>query len=145
MVLDDYLKYALFAVGVVWLLSNFLGGSGSGASANAHHILVKDRAKCDELKAALDAVPQEKKLYAFQQLAQKESTCPSGKSGGSLGTFSPGQMVPAFDKVIFGAEAGAVGAVLGPVETQFGCHLILIISRDDGEKKDGEKDGEKKD
>ena len=84
-------------------------------------------------------------LHSNQQLAQKESTCPSGKSGGSLGTFSPGQMVPAFDKVIFGAEAGAVGAVLGPVETQFGCHLILIISRDDGEKKDGEKDGEKKD
>jgi peptidyl-prolyl cis-trans isomerase C len=52
--------------------------------------------------------------------------CPSGKSGGDLGEFSPGMMVPEFDKVVFSAE---VGKVQGPVKTQFGYHLILITKR----------------
>ena len=29
------------------------------------------------------------------------STCPTGKNGGSLGSFGPGQMVPQFDDVVF--------------------------------------------
>lgn len=49
-------------------------------------------------------------------------------SGGSLGSFSPKQMVPEFDKVVFNE---AVGVIHGPIKTQFGAHLILIESRDD--------------
>ena len=48
--------------------------------------------------------------------------------GGSLGSFSPKQMVPEFDKVVFNE---AVGVIHGPIKTQFGSHLILIESRDD--------------
>jgi peptidyl-prolyl cis-trans isomerase C len=36
-------------------------------------------------------------------------------------------MVPEFDTVVFNE---AVGVVHGPVETQFGYHLIEITSRD---------------
>ena len=61
-------------------------------------------------------------------MAQKHSLCPSGKSGGDLGTFSPGQMVREFDQVVFSDE---VGKVHGPVQTQFGFHLIEITSRND--------------
>ena len=45
---------------------------------------------------------------------------------GVLGEFGQGQMVPEFDAVIFSAE---VGKTHGPVQTQFGYHLIEITSR----------------
>jgi peptidyl-prolyl cis-trans isomerase C len=37
-------------------------------------------------------------------------------------------MVKEFDEVVF---SGEVGKVLGPVKTQFGYHLIQIMSRID--------------
>ena len=93
-------------------------------SATASHILVKDQALCNSLKADLSKA---KDLPdAFAAAASKYSTCPSARKGGSLGTFKQGQMVPAFDKVIFSDE---VGVVHGPVATPFGYHLILIEDR----------------
>ena len=144
MVDDGYLKYVLLAVVVLFFVYKLLLEGGSSATATAHHILVKDRTTCEELKAELDALPQTSSLRIldkFQLLARAHSTCPSGRGGGSLGTFSPGQMVPAFDKVVFGEEAGALNTVCGPVETQFGFHLILVISRDgEAEKEKDEKE-----
>jgi len=61
-------------------------------------------------------------------MAEKHSQCPSGKQGGDLGEFSPGQMVKEFDQVVFSEE---VGKVLGPVQTQFGFHLIEVTNRND--------------
>lgn len=57
----------------------------------------------------------------FAELAKKHSDCPSGRRGGDLGSFGPGQMVPAFEKTAF---ALAVGATSDVVETPFGFHLI---------------------
>merc|ERR1711998_43362 len=91
-------------------------------SAEASHILVPDEAKASELKAEIEGGAD------FAELAAKHSTCPSGKSGGSLGSFGPGQMVPEFDKVIWNGE---IKKTLGPVKTQFGYHLIWITSRTD--------------
>ena len=93
-------------------------------SATASHILVKDQAKCTSLKAELSKSTD--LAQAFSDAALKYSTCPSGKKGGSLGTFKQGQMVPAFDKVVFSDE---VGVVHGPIATPFGYHLILIEDR----------------
>jgi len=59
-------------------------------------------------------------------MAKKHSLCPSGKQGGALGEFYPGQMVAEFDQVVFSED---VGKVHGPVQTQFGFHLIEITSR----------------
>ena len=102
-------------------------GSG-GTQAMASHILVKTEAECLALKKDIDGGAQ------FFDVAAKHSTCPSGKSGGALGKFGRGQMVPAFDKVVFNPEC-ALNVVHGPVATQFGYHLILITSRDEPEKK----------
>jgi peptidyl-prolyl cis-trans isomerase C len=67
----------------------------------------------------------------FAQLAAKFSICPSGKrAGGSLGSFTRGRMVPAFDAVIFDPNS-KVGDVLGPIQTRFGWHLIQIHSREE--------------
>jgi len=88
--------------------------------ARASHILVKTEQACKDLKKEIDGGGD------FGALASKHSLCPSGRKGGDLGEFGPGQMVPEFEKVVF---SGAVGQVQGPVKTQFGYHLILITSR----------------
>ena len=88
--------------------------------ASARHILVKTEAECSKLKKDIEGGA------SFADLAKKHSSCPSGREGGNLGEFGPGQMVPEFDKVVFSAP---VGTVQGPVKTQFGFHLIEVTKR----------------
>jgi peptidyl-prolyl cis-trans isomerase C len=92
------------------------------ASASARHILVKSEEECNKLKQEIEGGTD------FAEAAKQHSTCPSGKDGGGLGEFRPGQMVPEFDAVVFKDE---VGKVHGPVKTQFGYHLIEITERND--------------
>ena len=92
------------------------------AKASARHILVKKKEECENLKTQIESGA------VFSEVAQKHSQCPSGKQGGSLGEFGPGQMVKEFDDVVFNE---AVGEVHGPVKTQFGFHLLEIIERED--------------
>ena len=88
--------------------------------ATARHILVKSKEACEDLKTKMEGGAD------FGDIAKEHSDCPSGKDGGGLGSFGPGQMVPEFDTVVFNEE---VGAVHGPVKTSFGYHLIEITSR----------------
>ncbi|MBN1869106.1 MAG: peptidylprolyl isomerase [Candidatus Omnitrophica bacterium] len=90
--------------------------------ASARHILVNTQKECEALKARIENGED------FAEIARKYSQCPSGRKGGGLGEFSPGQMVKEFDQVVFSAE---VGKTHGPVRTQFGYHLIQITSRAD--------------
>lgn len=91
-------------------------------SATARHILVDTEEKCLQLKATIEAGTD------FAEVAKENSSCPSGRSGGDLGSFGPGQMVPEFDKAVF---SGEVNKVLGPIQTQFGYHLLEVTSRTD--------------
>jgi len=88
--------------------------------ATARHILVSTEEQCEELKTQIAAGA------GFDELAKEHSSCPSGRNGGDLGQFGPGQMVPEFDKVVFSAD---VGTVQGPVKTQFGYHLLEVTNR----------------
>jgi peptidyl-prolyl cis-trans isomerase C len=92
------------------------------ASATARHILVDNEELCEQIKTQIAGGKD------FAKLAQEHSSCPSGASGGDLGSFGPGQMVPEFDKVVFSAN---VNEVQGPVKTQFGYHLLEVTSRTD--------------
>ena len=91
-------------------------------TASARHILVDTQAQCEELKTQIENGAD------FAEVAKAHSSCPSGQQGGALGEFSPGQMVPEFDAVVF---SGEINKVLGPVQTQFGYHLIEVTSRTD--------------
>jgi peptidyl-prolyl cis-trans isomerase C len=88
--------------------------------ARARHILVATQDACQKLKDEIAGGGD------FAALAKTHSSCPSGKQGGELGEFGPGQMVPEFDKVVFSAP---VGQVQGPIKTQFGYHLVEVTSR----------------
>ncbi len=90
------------------------------ATATARHILVESKEKCEELKQQIENGSD------FEEVAKEHSSCPSGQSGGDLGSFSPGQMVKEFDDVVFSEDTGKVH---GPIKTQFGFHLIEITSR----------------
>ena len=92
------------------------------AKATARHILVATEDKCNELKTTIEAGAD------FAQVAKDNSSCPSGRQGGDLGSFGPGQMVKEFDAVVFSAP---VNVVQGPVKTQFGYHLLEVTSRED--------------
>ena len=91
-------------------------------TAAARHILVSTEEECQALKDQIEGGAD------FADLAKKHSSCPSGKEGGDLGEFGPGQMVPEFDEVVF---TGEVNVVHGPVQTQFGFHLLEVTSRTD--------------
>jgi peptidyl-prolyl cis-trans isomerase C len=90
------------------------------ASAAAIHILVKTEKEAFELKEMLA------KGADFAKLAKKFSICPSKKKGGDLGEFRRGQMVKAFEDVVFKKE---LLKVHGPIKTKFGYHLIKTLYR----------------
>lgn len=116
---------------IVMILSVFmLGGifNSPKSTATASHILMDG----NDAEQKLEKLKKDIKgdYNKFQALAKQHSKCPSGKSaGGRLGTFKPGMMVPPFDKAIFAKES-KVGQVIGPIQTNFGWHLIWIESRE---------------
>lgn len=84
---------------------------------NASHILVETeeeaQAIAEEIRAGAD----------FAETAKAKSTGPSGPSGGELGWFGKGRMVPAFEDAVVKME---VGQVSDPVQTEFGWHVIKL-------------------
>jgi peptidyl-prolyl cis-trans isomerase C len=87
------------------------------AKISASHILVKTEAEANILLYDL----QHGKT--FEELAMAKSLCPSGKKGGSLGSFGRGQMVREFEVAAFALKKGEISK---PVKTQFGWHLIRV-------------------
>ncbi len=87
----------------------------NAGKVRASHILVDKMSQAqtimDDLASGID----------FVKLARDLSQCPSKKKGGDLGFFGKGQMVPEFEKAVFGMK---VGEVKGPVKTKFGYHVI---------------------
>lgn len=84
---------------------------------DASHILVKTE---EEAKALIDELNNG---ADFAELAKAKSTGPSGPNGGELGWFGPGMMVKEFEDAVSGM---AVGGIAGPIQTQFGWHVIKL-------------------
>lgn len=65
----------------------------------------------------------------FAEVATRESIDEgSALQGGSLGQFGRGMMVPRFDSLAFVLPVGEISA---PLETDFGYHIVEVLSRDE--------------
>ncbi|TMW71010.1 peptidylprolyl isomerase [Alteribacter natronophilus] len=89
----------------------------------ASHILVDDSDTAEEVKTLLDEGAD------FSELAAEYSTDPSNSdSGGDLGFFATGMMVPEFEEAAFSMDPGDIS---DPVATQFGYHIIKVTDKRD--------------
>ena len=93
----------------------------NGDQIKARHILLDSEEKATKIIKKLQAGEE------FAKLASEYSTGPSAASGGDLGWFGEGQMVPEFSKAAFALNPGDI--VTKPVKTQFGWHIILVEDR----------------
>lgn len=89
-------------------------------SAVASHILVSTLEQAEEIAKEIE------NGLDFAEAASKYSSCPSKSEGGNLGEFSRGRMVPEFENAAFNMEVNTVST---PIQTQFGYHLIKLISK----------------
>jgi parvulin-like peptidyl-prolyl isomerase len=100
--------------------------------AEARHILVETE---DEAEDIIDRLEDGED---FAEIAQEESIdTGSGAQGGELGEFARGQMVPEFEEAVFTAD---VGELVGPIQTQFGFHIIEVTDRQEPELADVEEE-----
>ena len=101
----------------------------------AEHILISvpKNATAEEKekkrKKAEKILAEVKKGANFEKMAQKYSDCPSKKRGGDLGEFTRGKMVKPFEDAAFSLKPGEISDL---VKTQFGYHIIKVISHKKG-------------
>ncbi len=103
--------------------ATYLENNPPQAEIRARHILFEgeDKAGAEAAIAQLDEGAD------FAELAKEFSIGPTGESGGDLGYFTAGQMVPPFSEAAFALEVGDY--TKEPVETQFGWHVIKVEDR----------------
>lgn len=100
--------------------------------ASARHILVNTQEEAEDIVAALEAGE------SFSELAQAVSIdTGSGANGGELGWSPVTNFVAPFADALTEAE---VGATVGPVETEFGWHVIQLHGREMREVTDDQLD-----
>ena len=101
--------------------NNFIADETSREEIKASHILI------DTESEAIDVINMLNDGDDFAELAKNKSTGPSGPSGGDLGWFKRGQMVPPFEKAAFSLNKNEISQ--RPVQTQFGWHVIKIFDK----------------
>lgn len=98
--------------------------------ADVRHILVETEEEALEIMDALN------NGESFADLARAVSTdTGSGSRGGELGESYVGAYVPEFQEAVKTAE---IGAIVGPVESEFGFHIIQVRSREERSGEDVE-------
>ena len=101
--------------------NNFIADETSREEIKASHILI------DTESEAIDVINMLNDGDDFVELAKNKSTGPSGPSGGDLGWFKRGQMVPPFEKAAFSINKNEISQ--RPVQTQFGWHVIKVFDK----------------
>jgi len=116
--------------GLLDALQNAFGGgvaTSTTAKATASHILVQGgpeaKRKLLDIKAEIGG-----DSIKFGEAAAKYSDCSSASKGGDLGEFDTGKMTKEFNDVVFDPQT-PIGVVQGPIQTEFGYHLILVKER----------------
>jgi peptidyl-prolyl cis-trans isomerase C len=85
---------------------------------NAAHILVATKEQAEKIKAEIVAGAD------FGEKAKEFSSDGAAANGGDLGWFGVGMMVKPFEDAVLAMKAGEVA---GPVQTDFGFHLIKLM------------------
>lgn len=109
-----------------------VGERNGEKEVSAAHLLLcyKGAERCDEAvpyskeeaRAKVQEIKNETTVNNFAEQVKRFSTEPGAfDRGGDLGTFRKGDMVAAFENAVWDAQ---VGSIIGPVETEFGYHLI---------------------
>ena len=88
-----------------------------GTEFNAAHIIVATQAEAAEIRTQLDAGAD------FAEMARTKSTDGAAANGGDLGWFGPGMMVKEFEDAVVAMKPGEIA---GPLQTQFGWHLVKL-------------------
>jgi len=116
-VADDVLNDALTDAALQEAFEARYADADPETEYKAAHILVETEAEAKKLIEEIEGGAN------FASLAQEHSTGPSGPSGGDLGWFGDGVMVPEFFDAVAALGEGGVSA---PVQTQFGWHVIQL-------------------
>ena len=127
--LGTVMFFVLIVVALVLIVRVFGPNAGLDStkqSAYARHILVEHEETALQLKQEMAHKEGMALLTEFHAKAALHSRCSSGAVGGALGCLGPGKMAPAFDSVVWSAP---LMALQGPVQTDSGFHLILVIQR----------------
>jgi parvulin-like peptidyl-prolyl isomerase len=106
-------------------------GTEVPATVTASHILIayegaerstvtRSRPEAIELLRRIETSVRSDSI-TFEEAAIQYSDCPSGASGGNLGSFGRGAMDPGFENAAFSLQPGEISSI---VETPFGFHLI---------------------
>lgn len=103
---------------------------------HAQHILVKAEAgNSASEKSALEKIEGLRARAAkedFSKIAKEFSDDTGSKAtGGDLGFFAKGRMMPEFETAAFQQKVGEVGA---PVKTSYGYHLIKVLEKKTGQE-----------
>ena len=93
------------------------------------HIVIKseDGGDGEEMMATCaDIITRLEAGEDFGDLAREFSEGSEAERGGDLGYFRPGQLVPQLEEAAADLE---VGEFTGPIETDFGCHIISVTNK----------------
>jgi len=101
--------------------------AASYKQVEALHILVPTEQEAIDIRKEIMQGKDRSEIFNnFTAAAKKYSKCPSGSSGGILGWFGKGDMVPEFETAAFNLPNGQVSE---PVKTPYGWHLIYVIAK----------------
>lgn len=109
---------------------DFFDGKYATTEVNARHILFLTGAeKSDaEVKKQAEEVLQKIKDGAdFVEMAKEYGSDSTKDSGGDLGWFGQGMMVPEFEEAAFSLEPGTLSPEL--VQTQYGYHILQVMEK----------------
>ena len=116
--LNNYIKNETSEENIKNFYNEYVKSFQEYTEVNASHILVKTK------NEAVSIINKLKSKSQFSELAKTFSIGPSGKNGGNLGWFGPGQMVKEFEKAAFLIEKGNISQK--PIKTKFGFHVIKV-------------------
>jgi peptidyl-prolyl cis-trans isomerase C len=118
---DNYLKDKVTDAAVKGEYDKLKAANKGKEEVHARHILVKTEEEAKKVITDLDNGAK------FEDLAKERSIDPSAKSGGDIGYFVQGELVPEFSDAAFATKPGTYTKT--PVHTKFGWHVIYVVDK----------------